>query len=91
MDDRAAALAEFAKPVFATHIRSFPVDKVRIRRFADVALIHAENDYVLKDGRNGINRYTGIWQKQRDVSWKCIAAHITSFKAVGVLKTRQFG
>lgn len=79
-DDRAGALAEFAKPVFATHIRSFPVDKVRVRQFDDVALIHAENDYEMKDGRKGINRYTDIWHKQGDGSWKCIAAHITTFK-----------
>jgi uncharacterized protein (TIGR02246 family) len=78
--DRAAALTEFSKPVFATHIRSFPVDKVRIRRFDDVAFIHAENDYELKDGRKTINRYTDIWQKQKDGSWKCLAAHITTFK-----------
>lgn len=34
--DRARALAEFAEPYFATYMRSFPVDKVRIRRFGDV-------------------------------------------------------
>lgn len=34
--DRARALAEFAEPFFATYMRSFPVDKVRIRRFGDV-------------------------------------------------------
>ena len=55
---------------------SFPVDKVQIRRFADVALIHAENDYVLNDGRSGVSRYTDIWH-QRDGRWSCIAAHIT--------------
>ncbi len=80
--DRARALAEFAKPVFATSIRSFPVDKVRVRRFDDVALIHAENDFELKDGRKGINRYTDIWHKQPDGRWRCVAAHITTFKAV---------
>ncbi len=80
-DDRAQALVEFAKPVFATHINSFPVDKVSIRRFDDVAFIHAENDYELKDGRKAVNRYTDIWQKQKDGSWKCLAAHITTFKA----------
>lgn len=80
--DRARALAEFAKPVFATSIRSFPVDKVRVRRFDDVALIHAENDFELKDGRKGINRYTDIWHKQPDGRWRCVAAHITTHKAV---------
>ncbi len=81
--DRARALVEFAKPVFATSIRSFPVDKVRVRRFDDVALIHAENNYELKDGRKGINRYTDIWHKARDGRWMCVAAHITTFKVVG--------
>jgi ketosteroid isomerase-like protein len=78
--DRAAALADFAQPHFATHIQSFPVDEVSIRRYGDVALIHAENAYQLKDGRKGVNRYTDIWLKQ-DGQWRCIAAHITVHKA----------
>lgn len=78
--DRAAALADFAQPYFATHIESFPVDAVSIRRYGEVALIHAENDYELKDGRTGVNRYTDIWLKQ-DGKWRCIAAHITVHKA----------
>ena len=78
--DRAAALANFAKPTFATSIASFPVDKVSIRRFDDVALIHAENAYELKDGRRGISRYTDIWAK-RDGRWLCVAAHITVHRA----------
>lgn len=81
IDDRGAALAEFAKPVFAERIRSFPVDKVRIRRFGDVAIIHAENAYELKDGRRGINRYTDVWHRQPDGRWLCVSAHITQFKA----------
>jgi ketosteroid isomerase-like protein len=78
--DRAAALANFAKPTFATSIRSFPVDKVNIRRFDDVALIHAENAYELKDGRKGVSRYTDIWHK-RNGQWRCVAAHITVHQA----------
>jgi len=76
-DDRARALAEFAQPVFTLHMRSFPVDRVRIRRFDDVALIHAENAYELLDGRRGVNRYTDIWHKQEYGLWHCVAAHIT--------------
>ena len=45
-------------------MKSFPVDNVNIRRFDDVALIHAENAYELKDGRKGVSRYTDIWHKQ---------------------------
>ena len=51
--DRAAALTRFSQPTFATAMRSFPVDKVTVRRFHHVALIHAENAYQLKDGRTG--------------------------------------
>lgn len=78
--DRARALVEFSKPEFATAIKSFPVAKVNIRRFGDVALIHAENDYELKDGRRGISRYTDIWHRQEDGRWKCVAAHITAVR-----------
>ncbi len=80
--DRAAALAGFALPTFATQMKVFPVGKVSVRRFDDVALIHAENAYELKDGRTGISRYTDIWL-ERDGRWVCIAAHITVLKAPG--------
>jgi len=78
--DRAATLTRFAQPTFATSMRSFPVGRVSVRRFEDVALIHAENDYVLKDGRRGVSRYTDIWH-QREGRWLCIAAHITVHRA----------
>jgi ketosteroid isomerase-like protein len=80
LQDRAAALAHFAQPTFATAMRSFPVGKVNVRRFHDLALIHAENAYELKDGRKGVSRYTDIWHK-RGGRWFCIAAHITSHQA----------
>lgn len=79
-DDRAGGLQEFSKPTFSTHMRAFPVDKVRVRVFGNVALIHAENDYEMKDGRRGISRYTDIWQRQDDGRWLCVAAHITPLK-----------
>ncbi len=78
--DRAAALAHFAEPTFARTIKSFPVDKVKVRRFDGVALAHAENAYELKDGRKGVSRYTDIWLL-RNGRWLCIAAHITAHKA----------
>ena len=77
--DRAAALAAFSRPTFASHLRSFPVDHVNIRRFGDVALIEAENAYEMKDGRTGVSRYTDIWLNA-DGRWRCISAHITAFK-----------
>lgn len=80
LHDRALALARFAEPSFATQMKSFPVDDVRIRLFADVALIHAENAYELKDGRKGVARYTDIWVR-RPQGWMCVAAHITPHKA----------
>jgi uncharacterized protein (TIGR02246 family) len=82
-NDRAKALENFAKPTFATSMKSFPVSNVRIRRFDDVAIIHAENAYELKDGRKGVSRYTDTWAKQSDGRWMCIAAHITTYKAPG--------
>ena len=78
--DRAAALSRFSQPTFASTMSSFPVDKVTVRRFHHVALIHAENAYELKDGRKGVSRYTDIWQK-RDGRWLCIAAHISVHRA----------
>jgi ketosteroid isomerase-like protein len=80
LHDRASALQRFAQPVFATAMRSFPVGRVQVRRFDDVALIHAENAYELKDGRKGVSRYTDIWHK-RGGRWFCIAAHITEHRA----------
>lgn len=74
--DRAAALARFAQPSYALHMRAFPVDRVTVRRFGEVALIHAENAYTLKDGREGVSRYTDIWRRQHG-GWKCVSAHIT--------------
>lgn len=75
--DRTGALANFAQPMFATHMKSFSLDKVRIRKFGDVALIHAQNVAELKNGRHGTSRYTDIWHKQ-DGRWLCIAAHINN-------------
>jgi ketosteroid isomerase-like protein len=78
--DRNGALANFAQPTFATHMKSFSLDQVRIRRYGDVALIHAENVAELKDGRKATSRYTDIWHKQ-DGRWLCIAAHINNVGA----------
>lgn len=78
--DRNGALANFAQPLFATHMKSFSLDQVRIRRYGDVALIHAENVAELKDGRKATSRYTDIWHKQ-DGRWLCIAAHINDVRA----------
>jgi ketosteroid isomerase-like protein len=78
--DRSGALANFAQPLFATHMKSYSLDKVRIRKFGNVALIHAENVAQLKNGRQATSRYTDIWHKQ-DGRWLCIAAHINDVRA----------
>ena len=61
--------------VFRDTHQIIPVDNVSIQSYGDLALIRAENDYELKDGRKGANRYADIWLK-RDGQWQCIAAHI---------------
>lgn len=78
--DRAGALAAFARPVFATRMRRFPVDDVHIRRVGPLALIEAENAYELNDGRTGVSRYTDIWHESGG-RWTCVSAHITVVKA----------
>ncbi|AVP95892.1 hypothetical protein C7S18_01165 [Ahniella affigens] len=79
LHDRPAALADFALPVFAEHLRHFPVGTVQVRRFGNLAVIHAENDYERQDGRKGINRYTDIWVYLKG-SWRCVSAHITVYR-----------
>jgi ketosteroid isomerase-like protein len=77
LHDKGSLLAAAAHPV--TNMLSFPTASVAIRRFGDVALIHAENPYVRTDGLRGVNRYTDLWQK-RDGRWTCIGAHVTRHK-----------
>ncbi len=77
LSERGAALARFALRDFEAHMRDFPVGRVRVRRFGELALIHAENAYTLKDGRRGVSRYTDIWHRLQDGRWQCVAAHIT--------------
>lgn len=81
LSDRAAALARFAQASYARTMRAFPVDQVSVRRFGDLALIHAENAYTLKDGREGVARYTDIWHRQSEGRWLCVSAHITGHRA----------
>lgn len=81
LSERGAALARFAMRDFEAHMREFPVGQVRVRRFGELALIHAENAYTLKDGRRGISRYTDIWHRGHEGRWQCVAAHITPHRA----------
>jgi hypothetical protein len=77
LHDKGSLLAAAAHPV--TNMQSFPTVSVTIRRFGDVALIHAENPYLRTDGLRGVNRYTDLWLK-RAGRWLCIGAHVTRHK-----------
>ena len=55
---------------------SFDLQHVRIRRFGDVALIHALGHFAHEDGRTGTSRYTDVYAKFGD-EWKTISAQIT--------------
>ena len=57
-------------------LRSMEVDDVRIRIFAETAVIHAETRYVLANGREGRGRYTDGWAK-RSGKWLAVFAHVT--------------
>jgi hypothetical protein len=77
---RAAALARFALPSFATTMKSFPVGRVNVRLYGIFACIDAENAYETKEGRKGISRYTDYWRKvltPGPARWQCAGAHIT--------------
>jgi ketosteroid isomerase-like protein len=80
--DRAAALAAFALPTFAETLQSFPVERVQVRQFGNLAVIHSSKVYALKDGRTGESRYTDIWRR-RGGQWRCVAAHITAHTSPG--------
>src|SRR5262245_10098579 len=67
--------ADFLQRVGQPYAGSGPqaVD-VRIRRFHDLAVIHAGFCYTKPDGRPGSGRYTDLYAR-RHGRWVCIAAH----------------
>jgi ketosteroid isomerase-like protein len=71
--DRAAFLAQTARPVTISNLRTHDV---RIRVLGDVALIHARTTYTLPDGRAGSGRYTDVWAR-RQGRWLAVSAHVT--------------
>jgi ketosteroid isomerase-like protein len=71
--DRRGFLAQTAKPVTISALRAHDV---LIRRFGDVALIHARTTYALPDGRQAYGRYTDVWVR-RTGTWKAVSAHVT--------------
>jgi ketosteroid isomerase-like protein len=72
--DRAAFLAQIAKPIAITGLCC---EDVRIRILGDTAIIHARTVYTKPDGQPAAGRYTDIWMRGQDGSWRCAAAHVT--------------
>ncbi len=71
--DRAAFLAQTAKPVTISNLRA---EDVLIRIMDDLAIIHARTAYTKADGSAGGGRYTDVWVK-RDGRWLAVSAHVT--------------
>lgn len=71
--DRAAFLAQTAKPVTITNLRA---EDVLIRIMGDFALIHARTAFTKPDGSAGFGRYTDCWVKQNG-RWLAVSAQVT--------------
>ena len=71
--DRAAFLAQTARPVSIANLRAHDV---KIRIMGDVAIIHARTAYTLPDGKTGGGRYTDVWAR-RQGRWLAVSAHVT--------------
>src|SRR5688500_17279252 len=71
--DRAAFLAQTAKPVTISNLRA---EDVLIRIIGDFALIHARTAFTRPDGSAGGGRYTDCWAKQNG-RWLAVSAHVT--------------
>jgi ketosteroid isomerase-like protein len=73
LSDRAAFLAEIAKPL---PLRDFACEDVRIRVFGQAAIIHARTTYRKPGGQPGAGRYTDVWAL-RGGRWVCVCADVT--------------
>jgi len=73
LSDRAAFLERIARP---PGISEFAASDVRIRLFADIAIIHGRTTYKRGDGSPAAGRYTDMWART-DGGWLCVAAHVT--------------
>jgi ketosteroid isomerase-like protein len=71
--DRAAFLAQIAKPCVISNIEAHDV---LIRVIGDLAIIHARTTFHAPGGKAGQGRYTDIWSR-RDGRWVCVAAQVT--------------
>jgi ketosteroid isomerase-like protein len=70
--DRRAFLQLVAKPA---GISQLAAEDVRIRLFAEVAVIHGRTTYRKPDGSAGAGRYTDIYAL-RDGRWQVVAAQV---------------
>jgi hypothetical protein len=71
--DRAAFLAQTAKPVTITNLRA---EDVLIRIMDSFAIIHARTAYTKADGSAGGGRYTDCWARHSG-RWLAVSAHVT--------------
>jgi hypothetical protein len=71
--ERAGFLAQIARPCA---ISNLACEDVRIRIFADIAIIHGRTTYRKADGQPGAGRYTDVYAR-RQGRWLCIAAQVT--------------
>ena len=71
--DRAAFLAQTAKPVTITNLRA---EDVLIRIIGDFALIHARTAFTKADGSAGGGRYTDGYARING-RWLAVSAHVT--------------
>jgi len=71
--DRAAFLAQTAKPVTISNLKA---EDVLIRIMGNFAIIHAHTSYTKPDGSAGGGRYTDCWTK-RDGRWLAVSAQVT--------------
>jgi ketosteroid isomerase-like protein len=90
--DRAAFLAQTAKPVAIRNLRTEdvlirifssahdlvrePVSTSRDHARGDFAIIHARTAYTKPDGSAGGGRYTDCWARQNG-RWLAVSAHVT--------------
>lgn len=71
--DRAAFLAQTARPVTISGLRALDVN---VRLMGDFAIVHARTTYRTADGQDRGGRYTDVWAR-RNGRWLAVSAHVT--------------
>lgn len=76
-DGSVLAKAAFLRQAAAgPDVAAYRLAQVKIRRFGDVALIHATGVFTRRDGSTGTSRYTDVYAKSGG-AWLAVAAQIT--------------